>query len=311
MKKMFLFLCLALLLPALPGVSVLSGNNLPTGQQRDDRVPLKLYYSDNRGDNFTTTTSNGERDAKNAGYRYARVECYLYRTQISGTVPLKLYYSDNRGDNFTTATSVGERNAIAAGYRYVRDEGYLYPDERRGTIPLKLYYSDTRGDNFTTATAEGERDAKAAGYRYVRIEGYVLPAGGVGGDGGGGGATTNLNLSGTWTVVIQSTGDELQGYWTRTDRWEFTKIEEGKWHVRMTILSARQDREGEMSGGNAVGRSFDETYKTVNDGNGRFRLITPDGKGGEVEMPGTYSQSQFSIAYASGSVKFSYNGKRQ
>jgi len=276
-----------------------------TVQTDPNMVPLKLYYSDSRRDNFTTATSEGERDARGAGYRYARVECYLLRSQQADAVPLKLYYSDSRGDNFTTATKEGARDAVASGYRYVRDEGYLYADERPGTVPLKLYYSDARGDNFTTATAEGERNAKAAGYRYVRVEGYAFPGDG----GGGGGGSSSLNLSGAWVVTIQSTGDELQGDWTRTDRWEFTGLGGDKWRVRMTVLSSRQDKGGEISG-NPVGKSFEEIYTTMNDGGGRFRLIVPDGRGGMTEMSGTYSPSQFSVNYSSGSVQYSYNGRR-
>ncbi len=286
------------------------GSSVSLNKIRDDRdpnmVPLKLYYSDARRDNFTTATSEGERDARGAGYRYARVECYLLRSQQTDTVPLKLYYSDSRGDNFTTATKEGARDAVASGYRYVRDEGYLYPDERPGMVPLKLYYSDARGDNFTTATPEGERSAKAAGYRYVRVEGYTFPN-----TASGGGATSSgLDLSGAWTVTIQSTGDELQGNWTRTDRWEFTSLGGNRWRVRMTVLSGRQDSEGAISGGNPAGKSFEETYTTVDDGGGRFRLIIPDGRGGTTEMSGTHSPSQFSVNYSSGSVQYSYDGRR-
>lgn len=295
--------------------SVASGQNFAgrvlSGTTMDDRnsgmISLKLYYSDARGDNFTTATADGERDARGAGYRFARVECYLLRNKSSESVPLKLFYSDSRGDNFTTATDDGERDARAAGYRYIRDEGYLYRDERPGTIPLKLYYNDARRDNFTTATAEGERDAKAAGYRYVRVEGYVIPNN----RGGSGGGSGNLDLAGSWVVTIQSTGDELQGDWTRTDRWEFSSLGGGKWRVRMTVLNSRQDREGELSGGNPVGKTFEDSYSTVDDGGGRFRLIVPDGGGGMLEMPGTYSQSQFSVTYSKGSIQYSYNGKRQ
>jgi hypothetical protein len=112
-------------------------------------------------------------------------------------------------------------------------------------------------------------------------------------------------------VNIQSTGDELQGDWTRTDRWEFSSLGEGKWRVRMTVLSSRQDKEGEISGGNPVGKSFEESYTTIDDGGGKFRLIVPDGRGGMSEMSGTYSQSQFSVTHSKGGVQYSYNGTRQ
>ncbi len=139
-------------------------------------VPLKLYWSSQRGDNFTTATARGEQDAKAAGYPFIRVEGYIYSKQQSGTVPLKLYWSSQRGDNFVTATSQGEKDAISAKYQFIRTEGYVYSKKQPGTVPLKLYWSSQRGDNFTTATAQGEQDAKAAGYSFVRVAGYVIPA---------------------------------------------------------------------------------------------------------------------------------------
>jgi hypothetical protein len=311
LKVSSLLALLFLLAPAIPSAQSLaqSGRSMKAivGVQDSSLVALKLYYSDSGGDNFTTASDEGERAARGAGYRFARVECYLLRDKTPGSVPLKLFYGESRRDNFTTATEDGERDARASGYRYVRDEGYLYPDERPGTVPLKLYYSDARGDNFTTATAEGERDAKAAGYRYVRVEGYVFANNKGGGSVGNAG---NLNLAGNWAVTIQSTGDPLQGDWTRTDRWEFSNLGGGKWRVRMTVLSARQDR-GEGLGGNPVGKSFEETYSSIDDGGGRFRLIVPDGRGGMIEMPGTYSQSEFSVGFSNGGIQYSYNGQRQ
>jgi hypothetical protein len=92
-------------------------------------IPLKLYYSEQRGDNFTTATDQGRRDAEAAGYKYVRDEGMIYSSQddSEGLVPLRLYYSEQRGDNFTTATDQGRRDAEAAGYKYVRDEGYITP----------------------------------------------------------------------------------------------------------------------------------------------------------------------------------------
>ena len=90
-------------------------------------VPLKLYWNSERGDNFTTATTQGERDAKAAGYSFIRVEGYIYSKQQPGTVPFKLYWSSERGDNFTTATEQGERDAKAAKYPFIRVEGYVIP----------------------------------------------------------------------------------------------------------------------------------------------------------------------------------------
>ncbi len=92
-------------------------------------VPLKLYYNEDRRDNFTTATQDGIRDAEAAGYTFVRDEGYVYRMQEpdQGFVPLKLYYSEERRDNFTAATDQGSREAEASGYKFVRNEGYMTP----------------------------------------------------------------------------------------------------------------------------------------------------------------------------------------
>ncbi|WP_125152032.1 hypothetical protein [Clostridium rectalis] len=137
--------------------------------------PLILFWSSQRGDNFTTATSQGKNDALAAKYQPIRVEGYIFPYEAPGTVPLKLYWSSTRGDNFTTATSQGEKDALAAGYKFVRVEGYIFPNHIPGTVPLKLFWSSNRNDNFTTATAQGEKDALTAGYKFIRNEGYILP----------------------------------------------------------------------------------------------------------------------------------------
>ena len=47
-------------------------------QWQKGTVPLKLYWSEARGDNFTTSTQQGEADAKAAGYQFIRIEGYVY-----------------------------------------------------------------------------------------------------------------------------------------------------------------------------------------------------------------------------------------
>jgi hypothetical protein len=141
-------------------------------------VPLKLYWSNARGDNLTTATAVGAASALAAGYSFARVEGCVFTTRQAGMVPLKLYWSSARGDNLTTATAAGEASARAAGYSFVRVEGYVHPTQPWPAMaPLKVYWSSARGDNLTTATAAGEASARAAGYSFVRVEGYVFPTG--------------------------------------------------------------------------------------------------------------------------------------
>jgi hypothetical protein len=152
------------------------GDGEPTGSGAKANLPLELWWSARRGDNFTATSDRGKRDARNAGYQRVRVEACIFKEKVPGTVALKLYWSGGRGDNFSIADSKGAQDANWAGYRFVRTQGYVYRDRKPGTVPLKLYYSPKRGDNFVTVTETGERDAKGAGYRYARIAGYVHPA---------------------------------------------------------------------------------------------------------------------------------------
>jgi len=92
---------------------------------KEVKVPLKLYWSSGRTDNFTTATSKGEQDAINASYKFVRTMGYINKHPKDGLVPLKLYWSSSRKDNFTTATSKGEQDAINAGYKSVRIMGYI------------------------------------------------------------------------------------------------------------------------------------------------------------------------------------------
>ena len=80
-----------------------------------DLVPLELYWSPQREDNFVTATPVGGNSALEAEYSYVRIEACVFFTQQPGTVPLNLYWSSQRGDNFTTATSVGAQSARQAG----------------------------------------------------------------------------------------------------------------------------------------------------------------------------------------------------
>jgi hypothetical protein len=139
-----------------------------------DLVPLKLYWSAERGDNYATATPLGEARAKAAGYQFAGIQGYIFSTPRSGTIPLKTYWSAQRGDHFTTATAEGERAAVAAGYVFFQFEGFIYATQQPGTVPLKTFWSVERGDNFTTATALGEENARRDSYRLAYSEGYIL-----------------------------------------------------------------------------------------------------------------------------------------
>jgi len=96
-------------------------------EQAAGMVPLKLFWSSDRKDNFSTSTAQGEADALAVGYKFIRVEGYVFQEQAAGMVPLKLFWSSDRKDNFSTSTAQGEADALAVGYRFIRVEGYVRP----------------------------------------------------------------------------------------------------------------------------------------------------------------------------------------
>jgi hypothetical protein len=63
-------------------VSALAGAGLfPARAEALSTRALRLYYSDTRQDNFTTATKQGKLDAEAAGYRFVRIEGWVYPTR--------------------------------------------------------------------------------------------------------------------------------------------------------------------------------------------------------------------------------------
>lgn len=143
---------------------------------RYEKVPLQLYWSEERQDNFTAAATDSINGAVSPLYYFVRTEGYIFPTPQNGTVPLELYYEGyTRFDNFTTATQAGMEEALRIGYWRVRTEGYIFSTQYPGTVPLEVYWHSGRADNFTTATNEGKTAAQAAGYQLIRTEGYICP----------------------------------------------------------------------------------------------------------------------------------------
>ena len=74
--------------------------------QQAGTVPLKLYWSAERKDNFSTATAWGEAAAKWAGYTFVRIQGYVYPNTDSrpNTIPLRSFWGQIVGwlDNWTT-----------------------------------------------------------------------------------------------------------------------------------------------------------------------------------------------------------------
>ena len=136
-------------------------------------IALKLFW--NGHDNFTTATTQGENDAKAAGYQLIRIDGYIFANPQSNTVALKQYWSAKRHDYMLLGNAAPKTLEKRGAYQVIRIEGYAYAKPQPDTVPLKRFKKGA-GDNFTTATAQGENDALAAGYIFQHIEGYVMPA---------------------------------------------------------------------------------------------------------------------------------------
>jgi hypothetical protein len=163
-------------------------------------APLKLYW-DGR-DNYTTATGAGERNAKNHGYSFVRVEGYVFASPQPGTVALQQYWSARRHDHWLLARNIPANVEKNGAYKFQRIEGYVYTNAQPGTVELKLF-SRVRGDNFTFTTAQAETDARTAGYARRRLfRAYVLPPAEISG------VTTQM-FNGA--VIMSDKGIVLQG----------------------------------------------------------------------------------------------------
>lgn len=146
------------------------------------------YWSDQRGDNFSTATDAGARSATEAGYRRVRVEGMVWQEPLLGSEPLTLWWSSTREDNFTAPPS-GTAAAVEAGYARARVEGYV-----EGRMPLdrafsryRSWWHAARQDNYLSGSVQGDADARAAGYELVHVADCFGPA--------------QKNIALTWSVA--------------------------------------------------------------------------------------------------------------
>lgn len=183
--KIFLNSILPLLL--VPGVI---NANLPSASAANkscapeaNTIPLYLFHSPSRVDNFTTSDPRWTQNIPQYGnitrspdYRPKRHEGALYsphKKQPPGTVPIYSWYSPSRQENFLTSDprwSVNpngltwdathnyqhlapKHRITRKGYTLYRMEGYAFDPNKPqppGTIPLYSLWSEGRKDNFAT-----------------------------------------------------------------------------------------------------------------------------------------------------------------
>lgn len=145
-------------------------------------VPLWLYYSNTRKDNFTTATPQGIKAAESGGYKKSGIEGYVLKTVKPEYKhlykPLWLYYHDSRKDNFSIATPEGIRVAEAGGYRKVRIEGYVRKTnttaERRNEVVFAKRGKDLNPKSTNTEVLGPDYDNQISLWDYYKADGATF-----------------------------------------------------------------------------------------------------------------------------------------
>jgi len=167
-----------------------SDRGVPGAKQQAARVPLTLWWSPSRQDNFTTSNpkwAGGKGATQPPDYRFVRMEGYVIPPDSPappGTVLLGSWWNARRGDNALTSNPEfrkrGPGGAQNRDYRRFRDEGYVRAHNPCAPAPadaarLYTWYSESRGDYFTTSQHQwaGKPGDVRQGYRFVRVEGLV------------------------------------------------------------------------------------------------------------------------------------------
>ncbi|MFN8192771.1 MAG: hypothetical protein U0R80_00640 [Nocardioidaceae bacterium] len=119
-------------------------------------VPLTLFWSETRQDNFVSGSAEGRASALEAGYRVVRDEGRVleaWPTDGSAYYRLRTLWHAGRGDNFLTAQWMADHDARAEGYLSVRNEGFA-----PSSLPLKTTWA-TAGD-----PSQGRFDVTGQGF---------------------------------------------------------------------------------------------------------------------------------------------------
>ena len=121
-----------------------------------DRLPLYRWYKPSphkpkKTDHFYTTSRS--EPTSSSGYVYEGIECYVPKSNISGTVPFYRWYKGSINDHFYTRST----SEPTAGSGYVSEgvQCNIFPNQSLGTVPLYRLYSDRAKDHFYTISSEG------------------------------------------------------------------------------------------------------------------------------------------------------------
>lgn len=136
----------------------------------------RLYNSHSRHHFYTTDVEERDR-AREAGYSYEGIACYVWSAdgqRPSFTVKLYRLYNSKNDDHFYT-TSVDERDKAVASYGYTYEGVAAYVFKRHEADPFYRLYNPDTGDHFYTRDkSERNRAVADYGYTYEGIACYVV-----------------------------------------------------------------------------------------------------------------------------------------
>ncbi|MBL4672231.1 MAG: hypothetical protein JKX81_08205 [Arenicella sp.] len=116
--------------------------HLASGQLLPDTIPLHTWYNPNTRDHVTSTERkwlvSSPASARPDGYRYVRLEGYVYRGAMAGTVPLYKYWSRTKNEQHTTSAVIpedfyvnpGKPRFDASSYGPASRQGYVITPNR-------------------------------------------------------------------------------------------------------------------------------------------------------------------------------------
>ena len=148
---------------------------VPIGTSCPGTRPLRLFFSDQRLDNYTAAAPQGVLNAQSSGYRDAGVIGHLETAGLPGTKPLFCYFDPVTGDNLVSdlgrPAGYGECNLGADG----NVEGFVYQSPQAGTVALNFWINDLdRRDAHTVTDVQSDGELIAQNYRKVRTIGHVF-----------------------------------------------------------------------------------------------------------------------------------------
>lgn len=122
--------------------------HLQSHQVLPDTIPLHTWYNPNTRDHVTSTENKWQpsspTSARPSGYRYVRLEGYIYHGAMAGTVPLYKYWSRRKNEQHTTSAVLPKDFYVNPG-RPRFDMSSYGPASRQGYVITPSRFQSVNG----------------------------------------------------------------------------------------------------------------------------------------------------------------------